>query len=95
MKQPHVVLFGDVVVDTLPALRKVFAAAKSRPRLADFLTQATRAVKNEYQSVSSDERPRHGDFGHLLELGELHSLQPDVIAATTILAVVQLGEYLM
>lgn len=95
MEPPTVLLFGDVVVDTSPALRKLYKAASSRPSLAHFLHRASSAIKAEYQCIPANERTGHEDFRDLPELAERHARQPNVLAATTILGVVQLGEYLV
>lgn len=97
MAAATILLFGDVVCEKLPALRNLFSTAQSRPQLAQFLQAATDAIKRECALLPPHERFTASEFDDLLQLGEWHSTQdhPDVLIATTLLGVVQLGEYLV
>lgn len=94
---PKVLLFGDVVCEKLPALRKLYSASLARPQLKRFLTEATATIRREKAILPASERLRIRYFDDILQLGEWHAAEtrPDILTATTILAVTQLGEYLM
>ena len=95
--EPSVLLFGDVVCEKLPTLRKLYAQAQIRPQLQRFLTHATEVIHQECSALQASERIPLREFDDVLQLGEWHAAQenPDVLTATTLLAIIQLGEYLM
>ena len=93
---PHLLLFGDQVVEKLSAVRNLYAISNTRPQLQRFLREATDVVQCHLSALTPAERSGFGHFADLLELAESYAAQehPDEIAGATLITTTQIGEFL-
>ena len=96
MVSPHILLFGDQVVEKLSSLRDLYSISKTRPQLRRFLREATDSVHCQLSALTPNERRGFGHFSDLLELAQWYAAQehPDEIVGATLITTTQLGEYL-
>jgi len=96
MAHPHILLFGDQLVEKHPSVKQLYSISKSRPQLRRFLQEATDVVHHQLESLVPEERQRFGVFTDLLELAEHYQTQPhpDETIGAVLLTTVQLGEFL-
>ncbi|KAI0124107.1 BcPKS15, polyketide synthase, partial [Xylariales sp. AK1849] len=92
----RVLLFGDQVVDKLPAVKNLYQHSRTRPQLRRFLKDATDIIKYHLATLTLAEKQRFGHFEDLLGLAESYTLQehPDEICGATLITAAQIGELL-
>lgn len=97
MTFPHLLLFGDQVVEKLPGIRKLYAISKTRPLLRRFLREATDVVQCQLPALTLKERSGFGHFADLFELAQWYAAQehPDEVAGATLTTTTQIGEFLL
>lgn len=97
MTFPHLLLFGDQVVEKLSSIRNLYAISRTRPQLRRFLRAATDVVQCQLSALTPNERSGFGHFADLLELAQWYEAQehPDEIAGATLITTTQIGEFLV
>ncbi|KAM0147236.1 hypothetical protein ACHAPG_010711 [Botrytis cinerea] len=92
----QILLFGDVHVDKLSALKTLFSHSKTHPQLRDFLRSACDVIQCQISTLLPAERGVFGHFDDLLELGERYAKEefPDEIVSYVLITTIQVGDLL-
>ncbi|KAK6613458.1 polyketide synthase [Botrytis cinerea] len=92
----QILLFGDVHVDKLSALKTLFSHSKTHPQLRDFLRSACDVIQCQISTLLPAERGVFGHFDDLLELGERYAKEefPDEMVSYVLITTIQVGDLL-
>lgn len=97
MSQGYLLIFGDQLVQKLPAVKKLYGNARSHRNLRSFLREATDTVQCLAQTLPKVERESFGIFTDIIQLTQHYESQPnpDEMIGAVIITIVQIGETLL